>query len=143
MSEWVLDKAGAISIELVLDRLQNFRSLRGRLFDDFVAVWEIDVQAYGRPAPALGPAIAHGEIFVCQHEARVADLKFGMADLAVRAIHAHDYRRPENVLVIIDRLRGALDDEVWRNVVDFAHHDSPRVFAHRVPVIHTSCAGTR
>src|ERR1035438_5271314 len=44
MSERVLDKAGTISIELVRDRFQDFRSLRSRSFDDCVAIGEVHIQ---------------------------------------------------------------------------------------------------
>ena len=41
MPERVLNEAGAVSVELVLDLLQDFRSLRDRLCDDFVAIGEL------------------------------------------------------------------------------------------------------
>src|ERR1017187_1496826 len=62
-----------------------------------------------------------------------------MADAAVRLSHAHDFGGSEDVLVILDRVRRSLDDQIRRdgvvalgNVVDCGHGDLlgvPRVGA--------------
>src|SRR5207237_5835584 len=59
-----------------------------------------------------------------------ADEEIGMADLAVRARHAHDLVRSERLLVEIDGSGGAVHDEVrggssvaFRNRFDFGCHE--------------------
>src|SRR5579859_351005 len=128
MAERVTDKAGAVAIELVLDRSLDFRSLRDGLFDNFVAIGKVGIEAYRRRADALSAAMAHLWIFIGQHDAGVADLQLGVAYLAVGTIHANQNGRPENTFVVFDRFRRSLDDQVRRhgveslgNVVDFAH----------------------
>jgi hypothetical protein len=51
MSEWVLDEAETVSIELVLYRLQNFRACRDRAFDYPIDIGEVQIQAH-HPQPA-------------------------------------------------------------------------------------------
>src|SRR5260221_5895084 len=133
MSEGVPQKTRTVSIELVFDRSLDFRSLRDRFFENFVAIWNIHIQTHRRRTDGLCARMAHLQVFVRQHDARVADLQLGMADLAVGTIRAYAYGRAENVLVEFDRFRGTLDDEVRRNVVvslgnvvGFAHNFSPR-----------------
>src|SRR6266446_160853 len=130
MSKRILNEAGAISVKLVLDRLEDLGLLCHCLFDDLVAIGHVHVQTHGRSADAGGTdvALAHAGVFVRQHEARIADLQLGVTDLPVRTIHAHDYGGAEYILVIFDRSRSVLDDQVrsdgvvsLRNVMDFAH----------------------
>src|ERR1700732_1945800 len=51
-----------------------------------------------------------------------------MADFAVWTIHSHNYGGAENVLVVLNRFRGTLNNKVGRNrivafgnVINFAH----------------------
>src|SRR3977135_971203 len=124
----ILEEARAISVELIRNRFQDFPSLLGCFFDDGVAVRHIDIEAHRRGSNALGAALTHRRIFVSQHNARIATLYFGGADLAVRTIHSHNYGGAENVLVVLNRFRGTLNNKVWRNrivafgnVINFAH----------------------
>src|SRR5258708_3131181 len=99
MSEWILNEAGAVSVELVLNRLQYFRALRPRLLYHTIDVGKIYIQAH-RARPDRGRAgvsLPHCGILVGQHDVRVADLQLGVADLAVRAIHANGFGCPENL----------------------------------------------
>src|SRR6266481_7281899 len=75
MPEGVLDEAGAVSIELVFDRSLDFRSLRDRLCDNFVDIRQIHIQAHRRSADGLSAPMAHLQVFVRQHDARVSDLQ--------------------------------------------------------------------
>src|SRR6266850_378483 len=76
MAKRILNEAGAISIELVLNRFQGFGSLGHGLFDDLVTISDVHIQAYGRAAHAgcADVALAHAGIFIRQHDARVANL---------------------------------------------------------------------
>src|SRR5882672_10630866 len=131
MSKWVLKEARAISVELVLDWLQNFRLLCDCPFNDLVAIRHVYVQTHRGTAHGSGAsvALAHAGIFVRQHDARITDLQLCVTNLAVRTIHPHDYSRAEDILVILNRFRSTLDDQgrsdrivSLRNVVDFAHN---------------------
>src|SRR5882724_1340164 len=130
MPKRILNEAGAVSVKLVLDRLEDLGLLCHGLFDDLVTIGHVHVQAHWRPTDAGGAdvALAHAGILVREHEARIANLQLGVPDLPVRTIHAHDYGGAEYILVIFDRSRSVLDDEVrsdgvvsLRNVMDFAH----------------------
>ena len=132
VSEGILDEAGAISIELVLNRLEELRALCGCAFDDFVDVGKVDVEAHRAAANSgcAGVSRAHAGIFVGQHDVGVADFEFGVTDLAVRAGHADGFSGSEDFLVVVDGLRRAPDDEVggdgvvvFGNVRDFSCHD--------------------
>ena len=46
--------------------------------------------------------ISHFGVLVGQHHKTIADLQFGMADLAARSIHAHTQLRAEDPLVAAD-----------------------------------------
>jgi hypothetical protein len=67
---------------------------------------------------------------VRHHDGRIADLDLGMADLAARAGHSHQFRGSESLLVEVDGLCGAINDQVrgygvisLRDWLDFIWHD--------------------
>src|SRR5216684_1133556 len=135
MSEWILNKARAVSVELVLHRLQKFRALGRRFLNYAIDVGKVYIQAHRTRADRsrAGVALPHAGIFVGQHDVRVADLQFGVTDLAVRAIHANGFSRSEDFLVILNRLGSALDDQigcdsvvVFWDIRYFAHDLSPQ-----------------
>ena len=132
VSEGILDEAGAVSVELVLNRLEELRAFCGCAFDNVVDVGEVDVEAYRAAADGGGAGVsrAHAGIFVGQHDVGVADFELGMTDLAVRAGHADGFRGTEDFLVVVDGLRRVPDDQVRRdgvvvlgNLRDFSCHD--------------------
>src|SRR6202166_822441 len=102
VSEWILNEAIAVSVELVLHRLQDFRSLGRRFLDHAINVGKVDIEAHWATANSGGTGVSlpHAWIFVCQHDVRVADFQLGVTDLAVRAVHANSFRRPKNFLEI-------------------------------------------
>src|SRR5215510_427358 len=117
MSEWVLDEPGAISVELVLDRLESFCALGHSALNYSVDVGNVQIQAYGAGANAgsAGVPLPHGRIFIGQHDARVADLQLGMADSAVGLGHAKEFFSTEDFRVVFDGFSGVLDDQVRCN----------------------------
>src|SRR5437588_5836 len=62
-------------------------------------------------------AIAHTGVLIGQHDDRITDLDFGVTHRTVRSRHAKQLGRAKRVLVELDRLRGAFDDEVRRSRV--------------------------
>src|SRR5437867_9597058 len=58
MSKGILNEAGAISVKLVLDRLEDLGLLCHCLFDDLVAIGYVHVQAHRRSADAGGTDVA-------------------------------------------------------------------------------------
>src|SRR6185295_1727663 len=57
------------------------------------------------PAPHLGELVG-------QHDHGAADHELGVADLAVGTTHAHALGGAQDLLVEVDGLRGAVDDEI-------------------------------
>src|ERR1044071_2325937 len=143
MSKRILNEAGAVSVELGLDRLEDLRALGNRLFDHAVYVRKIHIEAYGTGADggSAGVSLPHFWIFIGQHDVRVPNLQFGMADLAVRAIHANLLGGPEHFLVVLDGLSRASDDQIgcdgvviFGNIRDFIHDFSPQIVSWRLRV---------
>ena len=71
MPEWILDETGAVSVELVLDRLQNFRARGDGAFDHFVDIRDVQIQAHRArtDAGSTDVSLTHAGIFVGQHDA--------------------------------------------------------------------------
>src|SRR6266850_1933794 len=103
MSEWILDESRTVPVELVLNRLQDFRALGSGALDYAVDIREIYVEAHRARADGgrAGVSLAHAGIFVSQHDVRVANLQFGVTHFAVRATHANEFSRAENLLVVL------------------------------------------
>src|SRR5437764_12353058 len=114
MSEWVLDEAGTISVELILDRFQNFGAFSNGALDYAIDVGDIQIQAHRACAYTgrTGMTLAEVGIFVSQHDVRVADLQFSVADLAAGLVHAKHFGGAEDLLVIVNGLGSAFDDQV-------------------------------
>ncbi len=55
---------------------------------------------------------AHLRRFVGEHDRRIADLDFGMPDLAARSGHAQELDGAERFFVELERARGVVEDEV-------------------------------
>src|SRR5882724_3822562 len=58
MSKRILNETGAISVKLVLDRLEDLGLLCHGLFDDLVTIGHVHVQAHWRPTDAGGADVA-------------------------------------------------------------------------------------
>ena len=132
MSKGILNEAGAVSVELVLNRLQELRAFCGCTLDHVVDIGKIDVEAHRAASYCGGAGVsrAHAGIFVGQHDVGVANFELGVTDLAVRSGHADSFSRSEDLLVVFDGLRRAPDNQVRRdgvvlfgNVRDFVCHD--------------------
>jgi len=57
MSEWILDETGAIPVELVLDRLQNFRARSDGALDYVVDIGDVQIQAHRTRSDAGGTGV--------------------------------------------------------------------------------------
>src|ERR1700737_2319476 len=93
VSEGILDEAGAISVELVLNRLEGLRALWGCALHDIVDVGKVDVEAHRTAADGVGAGVplSPAGIFIGQHDMGVANLQLCVTDLAVRAVHAYGF----------------------------------------------------
>src|SRR5437660_11616105 len=67
----------------------------------------MDHRGHGRP---LGRAIG-------SHYHRIANLQFGVRDVAIRSWHAEPLLRSESFLQKINEFRGAVHDQIWRDGV--------------------------
>src|SRR5205814_2794774 len=73
-------------------------------------------------AGGAGIALAHLGIFIGEHDAGVADLQLGMADLAAGAVHADHFSSTENIFVIFDGLGSALRSEEHTSELQSLRH---------------------
>src|SRR5262249_8436250 len=137
MTERVLDRAHPVAVELVLDGLEELGSLGDGGLHRRVHVADVEHDAHGRAAECSRRPRPHFRGLVGQHDHRVADIDLGVSGLAVGPRHAHLLGRAEDALVEVERARGAVDDQVRRDVVialrnyfdlaAFAHHSPPSV----------------
>ena len=76
MSEWILNEARAVSVELILHRLQDFGALGRCAFDHTIDVGKVYIEAHRARADGgrTGVSLTHAGILVSQHDVRVADL---------------------------------------------------------------------
>src|SRR5436190_4950970 len=117
VAERILERAGAIAVELVLHRPDDLRAGGARARNSGVDVLHVHVDRHRRSAARLRAEEIHRGEFIREHDARTADPDLGVADRPARAGHAHDLLRAERLLVELDRVRGAADAEVRRDRV--------------------------
>src|SRR5262245_52882037 len=72
--ERIFDGAGAIAVELVLDRAHDLASSRGRARNRRIDVGYVEMDLHGRAAARLRPEELHRFVFVGEHDPRIADL---------------------------------------------------------------------
>src|SRR6185503_8673747 len=87
------------------------------LIDHSIHVAYIQQETDGRAAEALGTPVLHLRNLIGQHDAGIADLNFGVTDLAVGLTHAKDFLGSESLFVKFDGRRGAVDDQIRRHGV--------------------------
>src|SRR5215467_10188004 len=108
-----IDKCpGAIAVELILDLLLHRGTGSDGLREARVDVRDIEQQAHRRAADRLRAAVTHLRHLVGEHHHAVADLDLGVTNRVVLTGEAHDFLGSECLLVIIERTRSTLDDEI-------------------------------
>src|ERR1700746_2635076 len=102
MSERILKEARAVYVELILNRLPNFRALCRRALEHAIDVGKVYIEAHwaGADGGRAGVSLPHAGILVGQHDVRISDLQLSVTDLAVRTIHETQFRRTENFIVV-------------------------------------------
>src|SRR5258706_219007 len=108
----VLDRAGAVAVELVFQRPRELGTCRHRLLHRVVHVLHVEMEVDRGAAAGLRREERHAGHFIRQHDVRIADLDLGMAELALRSRDAQQLLRAERTLVEVDRLRRAADAQV-------------------------------
>ena len=103
VAERISDRAEAIAPELVGDLHRHRRARVDRALDDRVDVLDVHEDAGARAAELLRGSRRALRKLVGEHHERVSDLELGVADLAVRCVHAHALLRAERLLVVRDR----------------------------------------
>src|SRR5439155_17568166 len=117
VAEGVGDGAGAVAVELVLQRLEHFRAERHGPIEHRVAVLEIERQPDRRAADGLRAARVHLRMFISEHNVRIADLDFRVADFPTGRADAHQFGGAERLFVEFNRAPSAIDDQVRRRGV--------------------------
>ena len=112
MPEGVLELTGPVTIELVLDPAIRLGAGLDRGVEGRVDVLDVHADGHGGAADRLRPQVAHVGVLVREHDHRISDLQFGVADLAVGPVHAHALLGSEHLCIEIDGPGGAVDDEV-------------------------------
>ena len=115
MTERIFDLAGAIAIELVLDRPLERRAGRNRARDDRIGVGDAQAHRHRRAAERLRANDAHFGKLVRQHHAGVAEFELGVAD-AIAHRQAVALLGAECRIIEIDRRLRAADAEVGHGV---------------------------
>src|SRR5262245_35487266 len=83
MAEWVLHRARAVAVELVLDRPDQLGACGHGALRHSVDILHVEVDMDRRAAARLGTHELHLRIFVREHHARAADPNLGVANLAL------------------------------------------------------------
>ena len=112
MAPGVVELAGPVAIELVLDGLGLFGAGLDGVLEGLVDVLDVDGEGDGRAAELLRVVEVHVGRGVGHHDHRVADLDLGVADAAVGAGHAETLLGAEDLLVELDGVAGAVDGQV-------------------------------
>src|SRR5438874_5635448 len=112
MAEGISKRSVAIAVELVLDRTDYLRSVRHGAFDNLVDILDVEHDADWRTAVGFRTARLHLGEFVGQHDRRIANFDFRMADRIPRPFHAKQFRRSESLFVKLDCLRRTFADQV-------------------------------
>src|SRR4051812_30899752 len=113
----VLECAGAVAVELVLDRARELAAGGQCLLHRRVDVAHVEMQLNRGAAARVRSEEAHVRRLVREHHERIADLQLGVADRAVRSGNADRLFGAECPLVELDRLACALDAEIRRHGV--------------------------
>src|SRR6185295_20252440 len=85
VAERIFDCAGAIAIELVLDRAHDLAAGRGRARNRRIDVRHVEMDLQGRAAARLRPEELHRVVLVGEHDTRIADLDLAVAELSLGA----------------------------------------------------------
>jgi hypothetical protein len=118
MAERVLEGAGPVAVELVLDLAYGGGAVLEGSLEAGVDVLDVDHHRDRGAADLLGRLVAHVGEGVREHHHARTDLDFCVADLAVGAAHAHALGCAEDGPVEGDCGVGAVDAQV---------RDDPRV----------------
>jgi len=82
------------------------------LVKDRIHIVDVEEDAARGATQGLGRLAAAAWHFVGEHNFRIADFDFRVADLSVRTVHAHYFFRAECTLVEIESARGVTECEI-------------------------------
>src|SRR6266496_1678361 len=114
MPKGVLDGRHPVAIEFVFDGAEQFGASPESTIDRSVDVREVEHDADRRAADRARAEGTHRRMLVGQHDNRAADCELRMPYAAVWTAEPITLDRAECVLVKIDRLGRAVDDQVGR-----------------------------
>src|SRR5688572_16304900 len=85
VAEGIADAAAAVPVELVLHRLDGYRACCHGTREDRVSILDVEVNADGDLGTSRGNELSLWP-WIRQHDHGIADLKFGVTDLAARRV---------------------------------------------------------
>src|SRR5438034_4403849 len=113
MSERIFERAGAVAVKLVLDGPLNFPACIQKPLSCGVDVFNVNHEARGNASQCLRTANVALRKFIGQHDDRVTDRDFCMANPSVSHRHPKFFSRPQCLLVEVERLSGSFDIQIW------------------------------
>ena len=117
MAERVVQGSAAIAVELIRDGPNHLGAGGEGASGHGIHIIHIKKNAHRRAAQGHGAAGAALGEFVGEHDARIADLQFGVTDTAVGMRDAHQFLGAKGVFVEFDGAGRVGNDQVRRNAV--------------------------
>src|SRR5438034_9247984 len=112
MSEMSFERAVAVAVKLFLDGTLNLSACIQKPLSWGVDVFDVNHEARANASQCLRTAnVAFGK-FICQHDDRVTDRDFCMANPPVSHRHPKFFSRPQRLLVELERFSGSFDIQI-------------------------------
>src|SRR5689334_21727877 len=115
VTEGVRDHSRSCAIELLLDGTDERRALLQCTAHGLLGVRYDEVETDPGSAPRGRTDGSEIRMFVGQHQQRVANSNFGMADAAVRIDQSEEFLGSKGSRVEIQGIGGVLDDEMRKD----------------------------
>src|SRR5262245_59150063 len=112
MAERILNVARPITVELVHHWPYSLRASRYSLVETSIHIFNVQHDAHRRSAQSPRASIPHLRILVGQHDGRISDLDLSVANLPIRATHAHEFLGTKGFLVKLDGTGGILEHQI-------------------------------
>src|SRR5580692_44704 len=105
-----------IPIDLIFDHSQRLGSALNRPLERAIGVLDVDMNRHGSASDRLRAFDTHRRVLVGEHDHSLTNLQLGVTQLAVRSVQAHALASSKHALVELDRLAGAVDDQIGHHL---------------------------